>query len=143
MRTYSASRTIKASPELVWAILTDAAHYPKWEPNTLRIEGRIAEGAQIKVFTKAKPNRAFPVRVTELDPLRRMVWTGGLPLGLFKGERTFNLTPGPDDTTEFTTQEVFSGPLLPLIGRSLPDLQPAFERFAEALKRKAERKASR
>jgi hypothetical protein len=67
----------------------------------------------------------------------RMVWSGGMPLGLFKGVRTFTLTP-QGDSVRFEMREVFSGPLSPLIERSLPDLQPAFDEFAASLKRRAE-----
>jgi hypothetical protein len=36
-------------------------------------------------------------------------------------------------------REEFSGPLPPVIGRSMPDLAPSFERFAKGLKAEAER----
>lgn len=38
-------------------------------------------------------------------------------------------------------EERFSGPLLPLIGRTLPDFGPSFEKFAKGLKRQAEARA--
>jgi hypothetical protein len=61
-----------------------------------------------------------------------------MPLGLFKGVRRFTLTPRDGGATDFRMREEFSGPLLPLIGRSMPDLQPAFEQFADGLKQRAE-----
>jgi len=68
-----------------------------------------------------------------------MVWLGGMPLRfLFKGERTFTLTP-VDGGVEFTMEEVFDGLLAGLITKSIPDLQPAFDEFAACLKREAER----
>jgi hypothetical protein len=139
MRTFSASTTIEASPESIWAILTDAPAYPEWDPGVDRIEGRIAPGEKITAFTKLSPGRAFPVKVTEFVPGRKMTWSGGMPLGLFKGERTFTLAPQGNGAIEFTLREVFSGPLLPLIGRSLPDLTSSFEQFAAGLKSRAER----
>ena len=139
MKAFSASTTIEASPESIWEILTDAPRYPEWDPGVDRIEGRIAAGEKITAFTKLSPGRAFPVKVTEFVPGRKMTWAGGMPLGLFKGERTFTLTPQGNGAVEFTLREVFSGPLLPLIGRSLPDLTLSFEQFAAGLKRRAER----
>jgi hypothetical protein len=69
-----------------------------------------------------------------------MTWAGGMPLGLFRGVRTFTLTPAADGaTTRFTMREEYSGPLLPLIGRSMPDLGPSFQQFARGLKERAER----
>jgi hypothetical protein len=35
-------------------------------------------------------------------------------------------------------REEFSGPMLPLIWRSMPDMQPSFEKFATGLKARAE-----
>ena len=78
--------------------------------------------------------------MTEFAPSERMVWTGGMPLGLFKGVRTFTLTPA-DGATRFTMREEFSGPMLPLIWRSMPDFGPSFEQFARGLKARAERGA--
>lgn len=138
MRTYQVSRTISASPATVWALLSDAPGYTEWDSGVVRIEGRIARGEKIKVYSTIAPDRTFPVTVSTFEPERTMVWGSGMPLGLFKGERTFTLTPN-GDSTEFSMREVFSGPLLPLIGRSIPDLTPTFEQFADGLKARAER----
>jgi hypothetical protein len=138
MKEFSATTTIEASPETVWAILTDAPGYPEWDPGVDRIEGTIAAGEKITAYTKLSPGRAFPVTVTEFMPGQRMTWSGGMPLGLFKGERTFTLMPRDNGSIEFTVREVFSGPLLPLIGRSLPDMSAVFEQFAAGLKNQAE-----
>jgi len=66
-----------------------------------------------------------------------MTWTGGMPLGLFKGVRTFTLTPAGDGT-RFAMREEFTGPVLPLIWRSMRNLGPAFAQFAHGLKARAE-----
>ena len=60
-----------------------------------------------------------------------------MPLGLFKGVRTFTLTPD-GRATRFDMREEYTGPLLPVIWRSMPDLGPSFEQFARGLKAKAE-----
>ena len=51
--------------------------------------------------------------------------------------RTFTLVPD-GNRTRFTMREEYSGPLLPLIGRTIPDLQPSFDQFARGLKARAE-----
>ena len=61
-----------------------------------------------------------------------------MPLGMFKGVRKFELAPEAGGVTRFTMEERFSGPPLPLIGRTLPDFGPSFEKFASGLKRRAE-----
>jgi hypothetical protein len=138
MKVYGATTTIEASPETIWAILTNAPSYPEWDPGIDRIEGRIAPGEKITAFTKLSPGRAFPVKVTEYVPGRKMVWMSKMPLGLFKGERTFTLTPHDNGLTEVSVREVFNGLLLPLIGRSIPDLTTSFEQFVTGLKNYAE-----
>jgi hypothetical protein len=138
MKFYEASATIEAAPAAIWAILVDAPSYPTWDSGVEKVEGRIAPGERIKVVSYVNPNRAFPVKVTEFDPERRMAWTGGMPLGLFKGVRTFTLSPQADGLTRFVMREEYTGPLLPLIWRSIPVLGPSFERFAAALKSRAE-----
>jgi hypothetical protein len=138
MKSYEASSTIEASPEAVWAVLTDAPAYPTWESGVVRVEGTIAPGETIKVVSEANPGRTFPVKVTEWDPGRKMSWAGGMPLGLFKGVRTFTLTPEGSGATGFTMREEYTGPLLPLIWRSMPDLRTSFDKFAKGLKSKAE-----
>ncbi len=137
MKVYSVARTIDATPEAVWAILADASTYHEWDPGLDRLEGRIAPGEAVKVYTKLSPGRTFPVKVAEFVPGEKMTWTGGMPLGLFKGVRTFTLSP-QGSGTEFTMREVFSGLLLPLIGKSIPDLTLAFEQFGDGLKSRAE-----
>lgn len=138
MRSYQVTRTIAAGPGRIWALLTDAASYPKWNSAVDRVEGTIKMGETIKVHVPVNPGRAFPVKVTTLEPPRRMVWTGGMPLGLFKGERTYKLEPR-GGVTEFSMQEVYTGPLAGMMFRQIPDLSGAFEDFAESLKQAAEK----
>jgi len=96
-------------------------------------------GEKIKLYVKLSPGRALPVKVTEFVPHSKMVWSGGMPLGLFKGERTFLLAQIAPDAVEFSMTEIYSGLLCPLIEGSLPDMQPAFEEFAVRLKECAEK----
>jgi len=89
------------------------------------------------VVSSANPKRAFPVRVTEFVPGERMTWTGGMPLGLFTGVRTYTLKPD-GAATRFTMREEYTGAFLPLIWRSMPDLGPSFRQFADGLQQRAE-----
>ena len=89
---------------------------------------------------RGRRSTAFPVTVTAFEPHRRMVWAGGMPLGMFKGTRSYVLSPHGPDEVEFAMREEFSGLMAPLITHSIPDLQPAFDRFAADLKAQAERK---
>lgn len=138
--TFRTKTLIHAPAERIWALLIDAPAYPAWNTTIDRVDGKIGPGEKLKIFAKLSPGRGFGVRVTEFDRNQRMVWTGSMPFGLFKGVRTFLLVP-KGDAVEFRMQEVFSGPLARLIEGSLPDMQPAFDEFAAALKARAEASA--
>jgi uncharacterized protein YndB with AHSA1/START domain len=141
MKEFTTTATIRARAEAVWAILTDGPGYARWNPEINRVEGRIALGEKIKAHVVLHGGKVQPVtvRVTALEPPRRMVWTGGLPLGLFTGRRTFSLTPRDGGIVEFTMQVQLSGPLAPLIAKSLGNRQPDIDALAAGLKTWAER----
>lgn len=141
MKAYEATSEIQASPDAIWAILVDGANYPAWESGVVGVSGKIASGEQIKVVSSANPGRSFPVKVTEFTPGRSMTWSGGMPFGLFKGVRTFRLTPTDGGSTRFDLREEYTGPLLGLMWRSMPDLGPSFSQFARGLKARAEQSA--
>ena len=134
---FSAEITISAAPKTIWAILTDAPKYPEWDPNMDRLEGTVALGEKITAHTKIS-DRAFPVTVSEFVPNKTMTWSSGMPLNAFKGARTFTLADNGDGTVHVLVREVFSGWMLPLIGRTIPDLSPTFVQFVEGLKQRAE-----
>ena len=69
------------------------------------------------------------------DSLR---FSGGMPLGLFRGVRTYEVSEEADGQVAFRMREEYSGPLLPLVWRSMPDLGPSFQRFARGLKQRVE-----
>jgi hypothetical protein len=138
VKAYDATADIAATPDAIWTILTDAPNLSNWDSGVERVEGTIAPGETIKVFVKVNPGRAFPVKVTEFVPGQKMVWSGGMPLGLFKGVRTYTLSPQGNGRTKFTMREEYTGPLLPMIWRSIPDLGPSFQQFASGLKSRAE-----
>jgi hypothetical protein len=67
-----------------------------------------------------------------------MTWTGGLTLvGLSTGVRTFTLSPQGGKTHLRVTEE-FSGPLLELIWRSVPDMGQDCTGYVNAVKERAE-----
>ena len=138
MKTFSTKIMINASANTVWNLLTDAPNWHTWNTTIDKIEGKIADGERVTVHAKISPGRAFPVKVAEFVPPERMVWKGGMPLGLFTGRRVFSITPLDNGNVEFAMEETFSGLMSPLISKSIPDLNPAFIEFAECLKKAAE-----
>jgi hypothetical protein len=49
------------------------------------------------------------------------------------------LTPARDGLIHFHTEEIFSGLLLPVFGKNIPDLTENFQGFVAALKKQAEK----
>lgn len=132
MPSFHISRHIAAPAADIWAILTDASQLASGEFGILKLTGQIAPGARIKLVSEVDPKRSFALRVTTFEANRHMVWTGGMPFGLFTGRRRFTLSPDGAGT-QFDMTEDFTGPLAGLIGKSLPDLTPSFEKFAAGL----------
>lgn len=127
---------IKATPATLWALLTNAADFPRWNSTVTSITGEIAKGSKLSLRVPIS-ERTFSPKVTAFEPEARMVWSDGMA-PMFKGERTFTLTPLADGTTDFAMVEVFSGVMLPMIKGSLPDFVPVFEQYARDLTREAE-----
>jgi uncharacterized protein YndB with AHSA1/START domain len=138
MRYYEATSVIAASPEAVWAVLSDGAAWASWDSGVDAVEGRIVPGETVKIRSQAAPGRTFPVKVTAFEPPARLRFSGGMPFGLFRGVRTYDLSRDEDGGTTFHVREEYTGPLMGLIWRSMPDLGPSFGRFARGLKQQVE-----
>jgi hypothetical protein len=128
---------IRADAASVWSLLTDAQGFSRWNSTVSGIEGHIREGERLRLHVPGT-DRTFTPKVSDVIPNERMTWTGGFA-PVFKGVRTFVLRPRDDGSTDFTMKEHFSGLILPLVKGSLPDFRPVFERYANDLKREAER----
>ena len=107
---------------------------------TRRSAASRARSGKANAFDYASPgtDRVFTPKVSGVVPSERMTWTGGFA-PIFKGVRTFVLRPRNDGSTDFMMEERFSGLILPLVKGSMPDFGPVFERYANDLKREAER----
>jgi hypothetical protein len=130
---------IHAAAGTIWNLLTDASGFPRWNATVSSIEGDIREGQRLKVHVPGT-KRVFTPLVSGVVSNQRMTWTGGFA-PMFKGVRTFELTKGADDSTSFVMEERFTGLMIPLAKGSMPDFGPIFERYANDLKREAERRS--
>jgi hypothetical protein len=137
-KRYSVTRSIQAAPDVVWGFLTDATRYADWNPTIVAIQGPIVLGGTVSLVSTVNPKRTFKVTVDVMEPSRRLVWSDGMPLGLFKGQRTFLLEPSGGGT-QFMMAEEYTGLMSGLIFKSIPDLTESFDQFADGLKAAAER----
>lgn len=132
------SRDIHAAPETVWALLSDAKTWTVWNPTVVSLDGIIAEGNTVRLVTTLDPKRTFNLVVDTLEAPNLMVWTDGMPLGLFTGTRTYRVAP-TEGGSRFEMTEEFTGPMSGLITRFIPDMTEAFGQFADGLKAASER----
>jgi uncharacterized protein YndB with AHSA1/START domain len=72
MRYYEASSTIASSPEAVWAVWMDGAACPSWDSGVDGVDGRIAPGEKITIWSRPASGRAFRVKVTDFEPAARL-----------------------------------------------------------------------
>jgi hypothetical protein len=137
-RSYQASSTITGTPDAIWTILVDGSSWTSWDSAVVRLDGTIGPQQKVTVYPEVNPKRGFAVTVVEFVPGERMIWRGGMPLGLFTGTRTYTLTPQPGGVVRFDMREEYAGLLAGPIFKSIPDLAPSFARFAAGLKRRVE-----
>jgi hypothetical protein len=135
--TYSAGVTVKAKPARVWALMTNAGDFPRWNSTIKSIEGSIAANQTIQLVAAISPKRVFNLHIIEFVPEKKMVWSDGN--AMFKGVRTYTFNSRADSSTDFTMTEVYTGLMLPMIAGSLPDFAPVFEQYLADLKGEAER----
>ena len=133
------SADIEAAPDRVWALLTRADDMVRWNSTLTSVEGSVEPRGSVRMQVPEAPSRTFKIKVSKFVPNQEMVWRNGNPV-IFLAVRTYSLTPNPDHSiTRFRMTEVFSGLMLPMVARRLPDFGPIFERYAADLKAEAEK----
>lgn len=134
---------INASPEKVWAILTDFKNYPTWNPFIKSIEGEMIVGKQFKA--RIEPPEAqgmsFSPVLLAFEPNVEFRWKGKLLVkGFFDGEHQFTLIKNSDSSTTLIQSEKFSGILVPLFSKMINNnTRKGFEMMNEKIKELAEK----
>ncbi len=134
---YEATRSIDAPVDRVWALITDASAYSQWNDAVVSLDGTIEPGGKLRLVSTLDPKRTFKLKVTQLDAPTMMVWSGGMPLGLFTGTRTYTVA-SEGTGSRFTMVEEFTGPMAPMITKAIPDMTESFETFAASVKQASE-----
>jgi hypothetical protein len=135
------STDIDASPEAVWAVLSDLPSYPSWNPFIREASGELAAGERLDLTMQPEGGRAMRFRPTvlEAEPGRELRWLGRLVApGVFDGEHRFAIEPTAGGS-RLIQEERFTGILVPLLAKGLRKRTlPAFEQMNEAVKERAE-----
>ncbi len=130
-RETSISVNIEADAAILWALLTNAADFPRWNSTVISISGKIQSGETIELKSTLDEKRTFKLKIKEFVPNQRLVW--GDPMG----SRVYSLEKAGKGT-QFKMSEKIGGPLFPLFAGMVPSFDESFEKFAADLKKEAE-----
>ncbi|WP_440995546.1 SRPBCC family protein [Arhodomonas sp. SL1] len=133
---------INASAERVWAVLSDFASYPQWNPFIKSVAGTPQQGVRLQIAIQpsgGKVMRFSPIVLTA-DAGRELRWLGRFLFpGIFEGEHRFLIEPLGEGKVRFQQSERFSGLLVSLLRSSLDrDTRRGFEEMNRALKARVE-----
>jgi len=131
-RETSVSIDIKADPTIIWALLTNASDYPRWNTTVVSIDGAITKGNKIALKSTLDPKRVFKLTVKEFEPNKKLSWGDAM------GTRVYTLTQNNAGQTNFTMNEKIGGPIFPLFAKMIPPFDQSFEQFAADLKKESE-----
>jgi hypothetical protein len=136
MRRIEETVLVEAPVAAVWAVLTDTAAYPDWNPFITELTGDLVAGSRLRARIAPPGGRSMVFRptVTVVETGRRFEWLGhlGVP-GVFDGRHSFTLEP-VGDATRVVQAEEFSGALAPFTGSMLRRTQQGFAAMNEALR---------
>ena len=130
-RETSVSVHIEADAAIIWALLTNAADFPRWNSTVISISGNIQNGETIELKSTLDEKRTFKLKIKEFVPNQRLVW--GDPMG----SRVYSLEKAGKGT-QFKMSEKIGGPLFPLFASMIPSFDESFDKFAADLKKEAE-----
>ena len=132
-RETAVSIDIHADRSIIWALLTNANDYPRWNSTIISLEGTIANGQKIRLKAKLDPKREFKLKIKEFDENHRLVWGDAM------GNRVYTLKSIRNNLTHFAMVEKIGGPFFPLFAKMIPPFDQAFEQFAKDIKKEAEK----
>lgn len=131
-RETAISIDIKADAAIVWALLTNAPDFPRWNSTIISMEGNIRQGEKIKLKSVLDPKRVFKLSVKAFEPETKLAWGDG------QGTRTYMLTSKGEGLLTFSMTEKIGGFMFPMYAKYIPPFDESFEQFAADLKKEAE-----
>jgi hypothetical protein len=131
-RATSVAIDIQADKSVIWALLTNAEDYPRWNSTITSLEGDFKVGGKLALKSYMDAKRTFKLKIKSFNPESSMSW------GDAQGTRVFLLEEIDDKTVRFSMNEKLGGPLFPLFAGMIPDFDESFEKFAADLKKEAE-----
>ena len=124
-RAITTEVVFEGTPERAWAVLTDFAAYPAWNPGFVRVARRPEVGTTLDVTFAKDGGEGMTMHPTVLaaEPGRTLRWRGrllGIPL-LFDGEHAYEIEDLGDGRVRLVQSERFVGILVPFLRRLIED----------------------
>jgi uncharacterized protein YndB with AHSA1/START domain len=132
------STVIKADEAIIWALLTNASDYPRWNSTVTSIQGDIALGEKIVLKSTFDAKRSFKLRVKEFQPAQKLAWGDGKGLRTYTLHNNTSTGSGEPGSVTFTMTERIGGLMFPMYAKYIPSFDESFDRFAADLKKEAE-----
>lgn len=129
---------IDASPEIIWALLTNGSDFSRWNSTIVSLDGTIAAGEKIQLVSTVDTSRTFKLKVKKVEDQQEMIWADGAA-PFFSGKRKYTLQQNSDGTIQFQMTEKLGGLMFPMAAKSIPSFDESFEQFAADLKKEAEK----
>lgn len=131
-RQTSVQIDINADASIVWALLTKASDYTRWNSTITSMEGNIEPGGKIILQSILDAKRKFKLLVKEFVAEKKLVW------GDAQGSRVFTISPNANGSITFSMTEKIGGLMFPLYAKMIPPFDASFEQFASDLKKESE-----
>lgn len=122
---------IEADSAIVWALLTKASDFPRWNSTVVFIKGEIKQGEMIELKSTLDEKRTFKLKIKEFVAEKKLVWGDAM------GNRIYTLDKESNGVL-FSMSEKIGGPLFPLFAGMIPAFDESFETFSADLKKEAE-----
>ncbi len=131
---------VEATPEQVWAVLTDFSAYPIWNPFIYPVKGDPREGSTLEITLHSGSGSAtYPATVVTALLNRELSWKGKVfASGVFDVTFTFTIEPLQEGRTRLAARETRTG-LGPAVGWLMQsDVPEGLDGMVKALRNRTE-----
>lgn len=132
---------VQTPPDVIWEIVSDLPGWSAWNPLYPKAEGQIAFGAvlTLELALPGRPPRTIRPTVRDWTPNEQIIWTLSMFGGLIRTTRYIEIEALSETGCIFSNGEIFEGPLVRLLPRSLRRaIKAGFTAMGETVRDRAE-----
>ena len=105
-QTHTRTTTLKQTPEVVFALLTDLPNFPTWNRNMVKIEMIPPVDGKEATRQTFKGNMQMTIITSESTPPKHLVRSMGDNSGPFEGSWTYDISPIADGSQIILTEQM-------------------------------------